>query len=263
MIKKLIFGMFLWLPALYSVIFLIVSVVTGTIWKNWGFYFVGLSVTLIASVALTYLTAHGRSGGGDEKQADSRVPASVQKPTQDGEADAEAAAKASDETNRFAAEMKASPSAVTGERYDDRSERSAYMAGGRYVDPSSAPDPATAPDSLGASCDSVMGASGMDSYYYGGAREERRGAPSGDDSSFSPYVQPSNYGEGGMKLSDYDDSRLGGRSSSDEPPADPALRIYRLRSQPNVLLYSYPTEYRKYFVNEDGTLTLLSRQKKE
>ena len=262
MIKKLIFGMFLWLPALYSVIFLVVSAVTGTVGKNWGFYFVGLSVTLLASVALTYLTARRRSGGGGEKQAESRVPASVRQTASD-ETEAEAAVKASDETNRFAAEMKASPSAVTGERYDDRSERSAYMAGGRYVDPSSAPDPATAPDSLGASRDSVMGASGMDSYYYGGAREERRDAPSGDNSSFSPYVQPSNYGEGGMKLSDYDDSRFGGRSSSDEPPADPALRIYRLRSQPNVLLYSYPTEYRKYFVNEDGTLTLLSRQKKE
>ena len=121
MIKKLIFGMFLWLPALYSVIFLIVSAVTGTVGKNWGFYFVGLSVTLIASVVLTYITAHRRAGVGDEKQAESRVPASVQKPTQDGEADAEAAAKASDETNRFAAEMKASPSAVTGDRYDDRS----------------------------------------------------------------------------------------------------------------------------------------------
>ena len=192
MIKKLIFGMFLWLPALYSVIFLIVSVVTGTIWKNWGFYFVGLSVTLLASVALTYITAHGRAGGSDEKQEDSRVPASVRQTASD-ETEAEAAVKASDETNRFAAEMKASPSAVTGERYDDRSERSAYMAGGRYVDPSSAPDPATAPDSLGASRDSVMGASGMDSYYYGGAREERRGAPSGDVSSFSPYVQPSNF----------------------------------------------------------------------
>ena len=77
MIKKLIFGMFLWLPALYSVIFLIVSAVTGTVGKTWGFYFVGLSVTLIASVVLTYITAHRRAGVGDEKQAESRVPASV------------------------------------------------------------------------------------------------------------------------------------------------------------------------------------------
>lgn len=261
MIKKLIFGMFLWLPALYSVIFLIVSVITGTIWKNWGFYFVGLSVTLLAAVALTYVSARKRAGQGERNKED-RVPESVQQPAPVGEADTEAEIKASDETNRFAAEMKASPSAVTGERYDDRSERGAYMAGGKYTDPSSAPDPATAPDSLGASRDSVMGASGMDSYYYGGTREERRSAPSPDGSAFSPYVQPSNYGDG-MKLSDYDDSRLGGRSRSEEPPADPALRIYRLRSQPNVLLYSYPTEYRKYFVNEDGTLTLLSRQKKE
>ena len=54
---KVIIGTFAWLPVLYSLVFLIISIVTGTIGENWGFYFVGLSVSLIACVALTYLYA--------------------------------------------------------------------------------------------------------------------------------------------------------------------------------------------------------------
>ena len=48
MIKKLLIGMFLWLPLLYTVLFIVISLFTGTIGGNWGFYFVGLSVSFRA-----------------------------------------------------------------------------------------------------------------------------------------------------------------------------------------------------------------------
>ena len=264
MIKKILLGMFLWLPIVYSVVFLVVSLITGTAGANWGFYFVGLSAALLVCVVLTYVYAQrSMFASRTERKSDDEPETSVSVRVSPEE-DSEAAVDARDEANRFASEMKGSPSSVGGERYDAHSERSAYMAGGRYIDRSAAPDPATAPDALGGSRDALMGAEGMDSYYYGAGAQPPR-SRSGNDADFSPYVQPSNYGGDGMRLSDYDDARLSRDPvpESSEPPSVPAPRIYRLRGEPNVLLYEYPTEYRKYYVNADGSLRLLSRQEKE
>ena len=183
----------------------------------------------------------------------------------------EAEISARDETNRYAAEMKGSPSSVNGERYDSRSERSAYMAGGRYIDDVPAPDPRSSPDSLRSDGD-MMGGQGMNGYYFG--EPEEPAAPNGgktDSVGFSPYVQPSNYGEGGMKLGDYD--RRARRDERETPAPEPdrddgyagtvTPRIYRLRGEPNVLLYEYPDVYKKYYINADGSRTLLSTQYKE
>ncbi len=260
MIKKLLIGMFLWLPLLYTVLFIVISLFTETIGGNWGFYFVGLSVCLAACVALTYIYAH---------RSDTQTPADERTEVRDIPAprlpvNEEDEINTRDEANRYAAEMKAGPSAVGGERYDGSGERSAYLAGGRYVDPAPAPDPVSSPDALRSS-DALMGASGMNDYYYGSGRSSQPRRTSGD-SDFSPYVQPSNYGGAdGISLDDYDETRLRGSDPalSADPPSVPAPRIFRLRGEPNVLLYEYPTEYRKYYVNADGSLRLLSTQKKE
>ena len=263
-IFKVIIGTFAWLPVLYSLVFLIISIVTGTIGENWGFYFVGLSVSLIACVALTYLYARRAKPEapaeepGDEQPA---APRNELKPVR-YDYDESADITARDEANKYASEMKGSPSAVSGERYDRR-ERSAYMAGGKFIEPAQAPDPTQALDSLG--MNGLMGASGMDKYYGtgGGTASGQTAARKGEgDASFSPYVQPANYGGGdGMKLSDYDDARSRAHDPDGEENASP--RIYRLRGEPNVLLYEYPDVFKKYYINADGSRTLLSTQYKE
>lgn len=284
MIKKIFIGMFFWLPLLYSAVFLVISLLTRTIGANWGFYFVGLSVVLLICVVLTYVYAHrsreesaDKAHAEDEERQDlpavSAVSAAPAVSGRRGELvpEEEAEISARDETNRYAAEMKGSPSSVNGERYDSRSERSAYMAGGRYIDDVPAPDPRSSPDSLRSDGD-MMGGQGMNGYYFG--ESEEPAAPNGDktdSAGFSPYVQPSNYGEGGMKLGDYD--RRARRDERETPAPEPdrddgyagtvTPRIYRLRGEPNVLLYEYPDVYKKYYINADGSSTLLSTQYKE
>ena len=256
MIKKLLLGMFLWLPLLYTVLFIIISLLTGMIGGNWGFYFLGLSVSLIACVVLTYLYAH-RSA--EDKRDEKEQPSADVRPVpQLPMSDEEAAVNVRDEANRYAAEMKAGPSAVGGERYD--AERAAYLAGGRYIDPAPAPDPASSADSLGSG--GIMGADGLNDYYYGSGKAAPR--RSSGDADFSPYVQPSNYGgDDGIRLSDYDGARRREEEpAAQDPPLFPSPKIFRLRGEPNVLLYEYPTEFRKYYVNADGSLKLLSTQKK-
>ena len=278
-IKKIFIGMFFWLPLLYSAVFLVISLLTRTVGGNWGFYFVGLSVVLLICVVLTYVYAHrSREESTDKARAEEErqdLPAVSAAPAVSGRRgelvpEEEAEISARDETNRYAAEMKGSPSSVNGERYDSRSERSAYMAGGRYIDDVPAPDPRSAPDSLRSDGD-MMGGQGMNGYYFG--EPEEPAAPNGgktDSVGFSPYVQPSNYGEGGMKLGDYD--RRARRDERETPAQEingdgygetDAPRIYRLRGEPNVLLYEYPDVYKKYYINADGSSTLLSTQYKE
>ena len=268
-VLKAFIAMFLWLPLLYSVVFLIISIATATVGANWGFYFVGLSVTLIACVALTYVYANRVKR--EKPHTDSEPPRQAQSAVQPIRYDYEdesADITTRDEANRYAAEMIGDPSAASGERYDRR-ERSAYMAGGRYLDTSPAPDPATTPDSLHRG-DALMGAKGMEEYYFGekGSSSEKAKQPA-DGSTFSPYVQPSNYGgDDGIRLSEYDEARTRDRepvrnSDFGEDQGGPAPRIYRLRGEPNVLLYEYPDVYKKYYINADGSRTLLATQYKD
>ena len=107
--------------------------------------------------------------------------------------------------------------------------------------------------------------------YYGSAPSERRYGdgyadggyqgyvnpmqPDRERGEFSPYVQPANsQSRSGASLSDYDDAAASGR----EQP-----RIYRLKSEPNVLLYEYKDFFKKYYINPDGSKTLLSTEPKK
>lgn len=77
-LKVVGFGLFkihLWLPAVYSLIFLVVAL-ASSLTDAWGGYLIGLVITLLGSVALTYV-ANGRN-----KQKGVYVPEKKEQPQQ-------------------------------------------------------------------------------------------------------------------------------------------------------------------------------------
>lgn len=239
MVKKILFGMHFWLPALYTVVFTVISLIAGVAGGNWPYYCLGLSLSLLGSVILTYIT--GTRGGNnasaeraaEAQSAEERTPVKPYgspAPSVGDEGDEDEALRVYDEQLRYTKDMTATPSQANGEYYNNDDE---LMKGGA-----------------------------MKEYY---AADERRYGGKGyvnpapraevENKSFSPYVQPANSrSASGARLSDFDDAAASGR----EQP-----RIFRLKSEPNVLLYEYKDFFKKYYVNPDGTRTLLSKEFKK
>ncbi len=252
MIKKIFFGMHFWLPLLYTVVFVVISLIAGVLGGNWPFYFLGLSLSLFGSVMLTYATGHKKSVFTSETENENRTPVRPYEPNTSNApspAPAEPAVnddredenlRMYDEQLRYTKGMKATPSQANGEYYDSKPE------------------------------DDLMKGDAMREYYGSAPSERRYGdgyadggyqgyvnpmQPDRERGEFSPYVQPANsQSRSGASLSDYDDAAASGR----EQP-----RIYRLKSEPNVLLYEYKDFFKKYYINPDGSKTLLSTEPKK
>lgn len=255
MIKKILFGMHFWLPLLYTVVFVVISLIAGVAGGNWPYYFLGLSLSLFGSVMLTYVTGRRRHGFAPQEPADNeeRTPVRPYEPVQDAPSEKAPPEKAPsekaparsddedeelrmyDERLRYTKDMKATPSQANGD-YAERNPDDDIMSGGAM------------------------------SEYYGGTSPERGYSDRGNGyfaperqgyrerGEFSPYVQPANAANrSGAIPNSFDDAAASGR----EQP-----RIYRLKSEPNVLLYEYKDFFKKYYINPDGSKTLLSTEPK-
>ena len=163
--------------------------------------------------------------------SETRTPVKPYEARPEAEEEEDETLRVYDEQLRYTKDMKATPSQANGEYYNTDDE---LMKGGA-----------------------------MSEYY--GAEERKNGGYKGyvnpaprtpaENKDFSPYVQPANVQTAsGVSLDDFDDAAASGR----EQP-----RIYRLKSEPNVLLYEYREFFKKYYINPDGTKTLLSKEFKK
>lgn len=267
-ISMALFGMHLWLPVAYSVIFLVIAAIAGALDGAWPFYFIGLSISFAASLGLTYyMSVRGRRQEPEEKEApQSEItaekpaqpsytppPAPVQKPRSfESEAPAKPsraeeyerfeneAARIYEEQVRYSQHMTGTPDSV-GSGYLQPHRQDGYA---RPAEPYKKPEPAR-PDYAGAQ-------SALDTLY----PSFTSSSPSNENrSSFSPYVQPGNVAdEHAARLEDYESDK----KESEEQP-----KIYRTRKDPNVLVYEYSDRIEKYYLGEGGTLTFLSSERRK
>lgn len=56
LMRFLLFKIHLWLPLMYSLVFLIITVTSGLLTVSWPFYFLGLSLSMIGTLGLVYYT---------------------------------------------------------------------------------------------------------------------------------------------------------------------------------------------------------------
>lgn len=245
-IFKALFGLHLWLPIAYSVVFVAVAAIAGLLAVSWQYYFIGLSLSLFASLGLVYASARrvrNKAAQPRPEPRETRKPISP-RPARDYELTEDAAARIADEQMRYTQAMKATPSGISGATYAPPQE-SAHGA------------------------DVFMRPETMQQYYGGAVRPETTeqsahdalypsfsSSPTAEEtptSTFSPYVQPANIASAqSPKLSDLDSNR----DKRGKP------EIYRTRKEPNVLIYEYPDCIEKYYVNADGSLTYLSTKTK-
>lgn len=251
-ITKALFGMHLWLPIAYSIVFPAVAAITERLEGSWPYYFIGLSLSFAAALGLVYFSSvRAKSRTADEKPAAQTPPEKQEKrrplPANDYESVEDAAARIQDEQMRYTQAMKATPSGISGAKFGD-----------------APPAEHAAPKA-----EAFMRPETMQQYYGDAVRPETTAqsahdalyssfsAPAGYEepaqSNFSPYVQPPNVATPqSAKLDDYDE-RLARR---DQP------KIYRTRKEPNVLIYEYSDCIEKYYVSPDGSLTFLSTETK-
>lgn len=270
-IGKILFGMHMWLPISYSVVFLVLAAITGTLGGAWPYYFIGLSVSLLASTALVYLTARGKKKEGDRPTNNvSRDGAPLPPPIthrsdrpahgkDEYARDEDGAARIYEEQMRYSVQMNARPNNVGA---------GTYVPGGDYARPEP-PRPSYNPassDERKRSEEALYGndADNLNKYY--GTKENAHDALYSSFSSapvstaersqpasggFSPYVQPSNIAKpDSPRVEDYS------RRAEEKP------KIFRTRKEPNVLVYEYSDRYERYYLGKDGTLTLIGRESK-
>ena len=269
LIKKGLFGMHLWIPLSYSILFLVIALITSTIDGSWPFYFIGLSVSFLASLALTYYIAQRN----EEKiftaveipsepapQPDQKTllqPLPTKKPATNhvGQAGYEdEATRIYEEQLRYSSAMRGSPNAsVNTDGYSSRV--------GDYTRPT---DPYAEALNRSVASQELYGTEEPTSNGYYGNRDPEANAhdalyssfsdsASEDKSSFSPYVQPAN-AQTGTPTRGLDDYA--------SPRAEEKPKIFRTRKEPNVLVYEYSDRYERYYLRSDGSLTRISTEPK-
>ncbi len=277
-IGKILFGMHLWLPLSYSVVFLVLAAVTGTLEGAWPYYFIGLSVSLVASIVLVYLTASVKKRnsasdisanpvGRDGEPLPPPITHRSDRPSSRKEEYAryeDEAARIYEEQMRYSGQMNARPNNIGAGTYVPQSD---------YTRPSESPRPPYRPapsaEQRRSSEEALYGndaVGNMNKYY--GTKEDAHDAlyssfssapvstaeraPSGSHGGFSPYVQPSNIAPpDSPRVEDYSSRR------AEEKP-----KIFRTRKEPNVLVYEYSDRYERYYLGKDGSQTLIGRESK-
>ena len=253
-ITKALFGLHLWLPIAYSLVFLAVAAMSEMLVGSWPYYFIGLSLSFAGALGLVYYMSVRRAAHGDKPPAPPKekkeprriVPAA---PVNDYESAEDAAARIRDEQMKYAQAMKATPSGISGAKYADvppaepvAPKAEAFMR------------PETMQQYYGdAVRPETTAQSAHDALYPSFSSNPAGGTESPSNSNFSPYVQPPNVASAqSASLNDFE-----AKSEHREKP-----QIYRTRKEPNVLIYEYTDSIEKFYLNPDGSLTYLCTETK-
>ena len=255
---KGLFGMHLWIPLTYSVLFLVITIMTGTIGASWSFYFLGLSVSLIASLALCYyVCTHKkvRTEQPPEKKESAEVSKNerLEYQASDGFRDyqriEEEATRISEEQARYTKAMTGSPNIITPSSnfteymratppQPERGMGQAEAASRLYSETQNN-------DYIGKQKDKINAHDALYSSFSDSDNKEQ---------TFSSYVQPNNSSTPGISLDEYYSRQQSEKHRTEKPT------IYRTRKDPKVLVYEYSDRYERYYVGDDGKLSLLSRE---
>lgn len=257
-LSTVLFGMHFWLPIVYSLIFLMIAAISGTMATAWPFYFLGLAIAFAGSLLLVYFLKDRKLSKG--KKSASTAEVALTSKDKDSASEAKKSEYVLDDGDRadmsdyIAAEQARYAGNMTAQPGMNMSDNRAYYAepapqstqfNNNYMSPHPAQqpmngyeggygspqpgyvrpnyDPQTAHDALYSSFSSSP---------------TTPSAPS--QSSFSPYVQPQNVQtENATRISDYEAAQAG-RTDRETP------KIFRMRSNPNILVYEYSDRYEKY-----------------
>ncbi len=247
----LFFGMHFWLPLVYTIVFVVFSAASGTILENWGFYFLGLSVSLAGSVALVY-RGRARASAGDEDK------------TEAGE------------------EKKKIVYVVPPESEKENGSQTIIIE----KNPQNGNRPEIAPEvDIRKEVDTAMSSqsarpSDVSGFGYS--------APGGQRFEPAPPREKPSYYEEAEKLAPVDDQRQKDRISendlysgfsgylsphepiperkdqvfaAEQKPVQP--KVYRTRTDPSVIIYDYPDRTERYRIMQDGSLSLISADRKQ
>ncbi len=244
-VSTILFGMHMWLPIVYSLIFLMIAALSGTIGGSWPFYFIGLALSFLGSLLLVYFVKPRKKEEETAKSVKAATTAEVAftpvKKTDYLREDTDRtdmSGYVAAEQAKYAGNMSATPSSMYG----------------GYAAPAPAPMPE--PDRTAYSSQSGYGdyarpaqPEAHEAIYTSFSSSPSQSQPD-TQPTFTPYVQPRNaQSPTSQTVSDYERSK----ASSYETP-----KIFRMRVDPNVLVYEYSDRYEKYQQLPSGDRRLIS-----
>lgn len=247
-VSTVLFGMHLWLPIVYSLIFLMIAAISGTIVGSWPYYFIGLALSFAGSLMLVYFLKDKKA----KKEASTAEVSLTQKPKEPETP----IAPQSERTKYVLADDRRDASeyvAAEQARYTNRM----YAEPGAYYE---APRPASRPEDRPVS-DYGYGndysrptQSEHDGVYSSFSSSPSTSAPEPSQPAFSPYLQPQNaQSDRTISISDYEAAR----ARREETP-----KIFRTRANPNLLIYEYSDRYEKYEQMPNGERRFISVERK-
>lgn len=282
-IGKILFGMHLWIPIVYSLVFLVIAAISNTLGGSWPFYFIGLSLSFAGALVLLFVTTSkkekDKSGVKTAEthettaRTEEAAPLAKSQPASEprrssyvlaDETDYEETSyRAFDEQSAYS-NMTARPGTTVGDQRTatpenrssyDAPEMRRYYGYERPVEQRSAREqlqPQPQPQPQYTQYYQPQGAGTpppqpQPQTAHDALYSSFASSPS-QQQNFSSYVQPMNVqGENTVHLGDYEAAQAAARMAEAEKP-----KIYRTRERADVLIYEYTDRYEKYRVLPSG-----------
>lgn len=253
-IGTILFKMHFWLPLVYTIVFIVFSAISGTLVENWGIYFIGLSVAMILSLLLVYREKAGQKAEATPKDKNKKEPEEkkvVYVVPPEGTEDAEEKARTIviEKNPGFDANH---PEIAPSVNYQ------------KEIDAAMEKQKATPSDtSFGYSAES---------FRYEPAQSPRPQQPSyyEEAKNIEPIVKHHDDGDAPVNELSSDFSQY---LSPHEPlpakkepvfhdPTPVKPKVYRTRTDPSIIIYDYPDKIERYRIMQDGSISLVSIDRK-
>ncbi len=248
-IGKVFFGMHFWVPLVYTIVFIIFSALSGTIVENWGFYFMGLSISFIFSSALIYraklIALKGKSESKPEETGEKKKIVYVVPPESEGTKESQTIIIEKDVPSDKKPEIAPAVNIKkeVDSAMDSQTASAAEASSYGYISPSNRYEPAKPNQETPSPYAEAENIPPID--------EEKQQARINENdlySGFSGYLSP------------HEPIPTNKEPFGKDQPAKP--KVYRTRTDPSIVIYDYPDKTEKYKIMQDGSLSLIAIDKK-